>query len=365
MKVTAILKGNPDPEGRYTVYIRTNEGERRTFQATSLKVTKAQFNKGVVVDHPKAKEYNQQLKTKLAQAQLAQSYRTPDEANVHLYSYALQCIEDWQAIKRIKSPTARQYRSEAEKLLSFRDAKLKDINSTYFTDLLKWMYKPHLDKRGRTVAANKQSTAWRTFKFLHSVLEYAAKNDLLLKNPLDKYSDNPKYRSPDKNYLTNEQIRDLLKFAKHGATPAQRFVTVWFLVGCYTGLSFGDLKDLDFKKHIKGGRIQKKRVKTNQDIDIPLLPMTKELFEMNGYKRLTHSNQKYNTMLKTVADKTGLPVNLTSHIARHTAAVKLADAGVSIEVTADILGHKGTQHTKVYYKITNKRKDEEYAKINK
>ena len=63
MKVTAILKGKKDDHGRLKIYIRTNQGEQRTFKATSMKVEKSQFQKGKVINHPHAKLYNEKIKT--------------------------------------------------------------------------------------------------------------------------------------------------------------------------------------------------------------------------------------------------------------------------------------------------------------
>ena len=62
--------------------------------------------------------------------------------------------------------------------------------------------------------------------------------------------------------------------------------------------------------------------------------------------------QNYNTGLKTIGDICHIEKPMHSHIGRHTAACYLLnERGLSLEVTARILGHNSTKLTKHYAKL--------------
>lgn len=66
-----------------------------------------------------------------------------------------------------------------------------------------------------------------------------------------------------------------------------------------------------------------------------------------------NSNQKYNEVLKDIANAAGIKTKLTSHIARHTFAVRSIELGIPIEVISKILGHSDIKTTQIYAKIMN------------
>ena len=66
------------------------------------------------------------------------------------------------------------------------------------------------------------------------------------------------------------------------------------------------------------------------------------------------TNQKYNSYLKEIADICGIKKTLTTHLARHTAATLMLNAGIAIEVVSKILGHSNTKMTQHYAKLLDK-----------
>jgi site-specific recombinase XerD len=73
-----------------------------------------------------------------------------------------------------------------------------------------------------------------------------------------------------------------------------------------------------------------------------------------NYQLPVLTNQRYNSYLKEIADLCGIEKNLTSHLARHTAATLMLNSGISIDVVAKILGHRNTAMTAHYAKMLDK-----------
>jgi integrase/recombinase XerC len=137
------------------------------------------------------------------------------------------------------------------------------------------------------------------------------------------------------------------------------------LIGCYTGLRFGDMRLFDAKKNIKNNRLVIYTSKTGEVVGMPLNKDLKLLFKAIDYRPLNLTNEYYNRMLKEIQGLAGIEDKLTAHISRHTFAVMCANKGISQEVTSKLLGHQSLRTTAVYYKITNERIDKELSKIFK
>ena len=148
-------------------------------------------------------------------------------------------------------------------------------------------------------------------------------------------------------------------------TPALElaFCANWFVISCYTGLRYSDMHAFNFREHIKDGRLVMYTTKTGEIVSMPVSPRLKSLFDRVGWKHLHYTNQSYNDLLKSIATLCGIELNLTAHVARHTAAVMWANAGMSEEVVAKLLAHSNLRSVRVYFKLTNLRIDEELKKM--
>ena len=68
------------------------------------------------------------------------------------------------------------------------------------------------------------------------------------------------------------------------------------------------------------------------------------------------SNQKMNAYLKEIAYVSGIPQNLTFHIARHTFATTITlSNGVPIETVSKMLGHRSLKTTQHYAKVLDRK----------
>ena len=351
MKVTAILKGMIDKNGHQPVQIRIADSGKRWFKPTGIKVDPELFKNGKIdKKHPKAADYNKTLEILIIQyqAQALNGFEKKHEP-LSLYDYIGKTIEHLTR----NDETVRQYRTQINKLKRFRtEIYLTDLNHDFFNQ-----YKAHLRKIG-----NSGNTIWSGFKFLKTFTSKAVDERLLKEDPFKNW-EFPKYVDPYRNYLTEAEVKKIDKFCNSKAcTPALFEVGTWFLIGCYTGLRISDIKAFDKKKNIIGGRLVMKTQKTGEIVGLPVSAKLKAYFERVDYKLSMHQNT-YNKLLKVLAGAVGLDKNVHAHLSRHTAAMMLANAGVSQEVTGKILGHMNLKSTSTYYKISNKRIDTELKKV--
>lgn len=350
MKVTVILKGMVDQNGQQPVQIRIAHGKNRTFKPTHIKINPEQFKKGKIISHPKADEWNQKIKNLIIQyqAQALNGFekKTP---KVKLLDYVASKIKHLDRAK----DTKRQYQVQINKLTDFdADINLDEIDHDYFDRLKEFL-------KG---LGNDNNTRWNTYKFLKFFLRKAVNDGLIKKNPFINY-EAPKYQNPERTFLTNKEIAAIEKFIKKKNPPLIKEAAIWYMIGCYSGLRISDIKAFSKKKNIIGGRLIVYTQKTKEPIGLPVSGKLKYYLELANYEPLSVHENTYNKLLKVIAAACGIDKNLHAHVSRHTAAMMLANSGVSMEVTAKILGQKKLTTTAIYYKISNKRIDQELKKL--
>jgi integrase/recombinase XerD len=351
MKVTALLKGMIDQNGQQPIQIRISDRGKRSFKPTGIKVTPEQFWKGQVKDHPKAKQYNETIKNLIItyQAQTLQGEVKKKTPRTDFFGY----VESVKRTVKRKPGTLRQYSSQVNKLKSFAPTLyLSDITKEFLNQ-----YRTHLEKKG-----NDNNTVWSSFKFIRGFVRRAHKEKLILEYPFSNY-EFPKYDQVNKPYLTKKELQAIEKKILLKTTPPKLFEAgIWFLIASQTGLRISDIKAFDKQKNIISGRLVVKMEKGGDYVGLPILPKVKKYLSLVKYKPLSLHENTYNELLKVLAAVSGIDKKISSHTARHTAAMLLANAGVSQEVTAKVLGHRDLRATAHYYKITNQRIDMEIKK---
>lgn len=149
--------------------------------------------------------------------------------------------------------------------------------------------------------------------------------------------------------------------------PLLDLVKIVFVFSSFSGLAFGDAQKLKMEdiKVVNGKElIIGDRIKTKKGFIVPVFPPTKEIIEkykdeefrlVDGYV-LPRLNITYiNRLLKILAVKVGIKMNLTTHIARHSFGCVLAECGVPPEVAMKLMGHKDIASTLKYYRVRESR----------
>ena len=73
---------------------------------------------------------------------------------------------------------------------------------------------------------------------------------------------------------------------------------------------------------------------------------------------LKSNNRNFQTSLRTIGKKLGLPFNLTMHVARHSFAVQALNNGMNVHIISTLMGHSSIMATeKVYAKFLDKTLD--------
>ena len=186
-----------------------------------------------------------------------------------------------------------------------------------------------------------------------TIFAYALDNDLIERTPFRKLK--IKKEEVEINPLTKEELSLIIQ--KDFRIKRLNQVRDCFLFACYTALAYADLASItidDIKEQNGVYYIQKNRVKTGVQYTIPLNDIALDILKRYDYQLPVLTNQRYNSYLKEIADICGIEKNLTSHLARHTAATLMLNSGISIDVVAKILGHRNTAMTAHYAKMLDK-----------
>ena len=203
-----------------------------------------------------------------------------------------------------------------------------------------------------------QNSSTKHLKLLKKIVNLAVANSYMTTNPFITYKIE---REPvEIDFLNEEELRKIINFD----TPLPRLERAkdMFLFGCFTGLSYIDIKTLapeHFEKDNTGRIwIKKRRVKTGVLSRIPLLPIAKLILDKykGGEKLLPIQDPAdINKYLKDIAILCDIKKRITFHTSRHTFAstVTLAN-NISLEVVSKMLGHTNTRMTTHYAKLIDK-----------
>lgn len=212
-----------------------------------------------------------------------------------------------------------------------------------------------------------QNSSTKHLKLLKKIINLSVANSYMAFNPFSTYKVE---REPvDIDFLDEEELRKIINFD----TPLPRLERAkdMFLFGCFTGLSYIDIKTLTpehFEKDNTGRIwIKKRRVKTGVLSRIPLLPIAKLILDKykGGEKLLPIQDPAdINKYLKDIAILCGINKRICFHCSRHTFAstVTLAN-NISLEVVSKMLGHTNTRMTAHYAKLIDKCIGEQMDKL--
>ena len=200
---------------------------------------------------------------------------------------------------------------------------------------------------------------------LHQVFRRAMLEAGLREDPFDLIDiETPAY---ERNALSAEDLQRLLAYRPHRSVD--NHVRLIFLLGCFTGLAFSDLKKLRMEDvyTLSDGRryLSICRTKTQNRSIVPLLPIAEEIlaFAAQGrteglYFREFPVNSHFNRKIRELLVKAGCSphTEASSHTARHTFATTIClENGLPIETVSRMLGHRFISTTELYAKVSKQK----------
>lgn len=243
------------------------------------------------------------------------------------------------------------------------DIPFNDIDVTWLKKYEAWMLRQGL-------AVNTIGTRVR---HLRAVFNMAIEHHVMDKEcyPFHAYKLSKVCQSTPKRALTKVDILKILEYK--GKTEMERLAIALFTFSYFTaGINFIDMAMLKHE-NIVDGKLYYTRAKTKKQIIIPLqekameiisnyysvstakgsdyvFPIFSELHktEVQKANRLHKVLAKINKALKHIGEELGLPIKLTTYVARHSFATVLKRAGVSTSIISESLGHSSEKITQTY-----------------
>ena len=171
----------------------------------------------------------------------------------------------------------------------------------------------------------------------------------------------------ERNALSAEDLQRLLAYRPHRSVD--NHVRLIFLLGCFTGLAFSDLKKLRMEDvyTLGDGRryLSICRTKTQNGSIVPLLPIAEEILAYVGQGRTEGLwfrefpvNSHFNHKIRELLVKAGCSphTEASSHTARHTFATTIClENGLPIETVSRMLGHRFISTTELYAKVSKQK----------
>lgn len=214
-----------------------------------------------------------------------------------------------------------------------------------------------------------ENTIGIRFRTLRAIYNLAMEEDIVdsADYPFKKYKVARLHEDTAKRSLSKEDIDRILAYKS--TNRYMRFPIDIFAFTYYCGgINFIDIANLT-PAHIIEGKLVYKRHKTSKLIKIPLQPQAVELIkkyqrkdspylfpilsdfhetEIQKSNRIHKVISKVNKRLKEIGEELGLPLTLTTYVARHSQATVMKKAGVSTAVIREIMGHSSERVTQIY-----------------
>ena len=159
----------------------------------------------------------------------------------------------------------------------------------------------------------------------------------------------------ERGFLTEDEIQALSTISLDN--PNFALARDLFLFGCWTGISFTDIKNLTTDNIVEmngASWIVSKRQKTGVPFQIKLMDIPMQIIRryepFRRDKRLFNigSLDMVNKRIKAVAKKCGIEKPISFHLSRHSFAVLALNYGMPIESVSKILGHTNITTTQIY-----------------
>lgn len=364
-----LVTHKEDAYGKCPIKICVTIKRKRTYYSTGKRIKESDWNgKEVKKTVPGAAALNMYLRKKISEVerkitdlQLEDKTVTAQTISRTLrdkgtkdsfFTYANALVKD--LVKKKYSPgTIRNYNKYLKKIKEHG-------GNFYFSDVdHRWLRKFEGFMHGQGLANN---TIHGGFKILKKIFNSARKDGVTTNYPFINY-DNPKYRQTERTFLLIEEVKKIEELLKK-PIPDYFVVTInYFLLSCYSGLRYSDLKRFTYDGFIQGDRLMLRTTKTGEMVSMKMHDRLKEIVERLRDLPPIFSEQKFNFYLKGVAKAAKINKVLTSHCGRHSFSCHCLRLKIPDSVIAKSMGIT-LKTLSVYRHLLDSSVDEEMEKWN-
>lgn len=173
-----------------------------------------------------------------------------------------------------------------------------------------------------------------------------------------------------KKAIPKEDVLKIMDVDLSNCSPFTQFSRdIFIFIYLCAGINFGDLIRLT-AKNIDDNRLRYQRKKTRCMINIPIIPEALEILqkystdpdnylfsvldkkvhktEIQKLNRCVKIIKRINQHLKEIAILAGVKARVTTYVARHAYATVMKNAGVSVALISETLGHTSLTTTQIY-----------------
>ena len=332
-------------------------------------VTLSQWEKGMVVNHPRAVVINEEIQKKVTEFEhilIAMQVNKDDMTIAQFKTYLsadggnrrnfMAWLRERINNRPLREGTRKGHLTTYKALERFGKFKTFDdvtLQHIYQFDLFIREEQTYTTK-GKPIIRS-QAAIHNYHKRFKSYVSEAFRLGLIKENPYERFQDKRGEKS-DRPHLTEAQLKKLICMREESTDAVMNKYLDFFLFQTFTGMAYSDAKSFDYEQHVVAidGKdyIDGHRIKTGNEFVTPILPITRKILERNNFNMEITSNQKYNQFLKGIGLALGCPFPLTTHIARHTFACTVAlGQGISKEVLQIMMGHTSIKTTEIYAKL--------------
>lgn len=297
--------------------------------------------------------------------------------------------------QRLSPFTVKGYKVTRNHLINFQKSykgklAFDKLDTKFYNSFVSYFYTSEIDQKTSSGVDEKQTIKGHTINSVGKhiknlkVFASAAKESGHHIHPdIEKKTFRTLAEDTDQVSLSIEELKKLENLDL-SSKPSYDLVRDCFLLACYTGLRFSDLKLLTSQNIMNNEQLKISTQKTGQKVVIPLHPVVKRILDKyGGNPPRPISNQKMNAYLKTISemaeideevtvsktragskDQKTLPKFelITVHTARRSFATNLYLAGMDVLTIKKMTGH----HTeKSFLKYIRVSEEENAAKAAK
>lgn len=360
-------RGRVPEGGKGQIEIRITYKRKSYYFGTGIKVHKAEFKAGRVVNCMGAQAMNDRIAIIYNKVLACVNTYINDGVEINseeirkmVWSVSesmndeptlINWIEKQVPMLNMTNGTKKHYHTLIVRLMDYgKLTRWKDVTveNIYLFD--SWLHQLKAQDGGRI----SDGGVFTYHKCLKAMLNRAVDFGKIDSNPYIRLRG--KFRRGDKEnveYLTEDEMQRFEAVeVPDGSLLAQ--CRDLFIFQMYTGLSFSDAQAFDISDYrMQDGRWVNngERIKTGVPYISSILPPALRVLERYDMKVPRVNNADYNHQLKALGLMAGIKTRLHSHLARHTFATYMLRNGVKIENVSKMLGHTNITQTQRYAKV--------------